>query len=125
MATDLTDFASMIALFIGGTIDFVERGNSGKCNKLDRLAFWEQILHHLGAATIRCPEPDGSIEKTISWFERSVYPSMEKVRRAIGDDELYQRLIGGMKDATLSKLQINQVRVFQNINGSLPEPYFP
>jgi hypothetical protein len=124
MATDLTDFASMIALFIGGAIDFVERGNSGKCNKLDRLAFWEQILHHLGAATVRCPEPDGSIDKTIVWFERSVYPSMEKVRKAVGDDALYQQLLDGMQHAVLSKLQLNQIRVYRNMHGDPSETCF-
>ena len=125
MAADLTDFATMISLFIGGAIDFIERGSSGKCNKLDRLAFWEQILHHLGAATIRCPEPDGSIETTMEWFERSVYPSMEKVKRAIGDDALYQRLLEGMQGAKLSELQINQIRVYRNIYGNPPEQCFP
>ena len=125
MAQNLPDFATMISLFIGGAIDFIERGSSGKYSKIDRLAFWEQILHHLGAATIRCPEPDGSIEKTIGWFERSVYPSMEKVRRAIGDDQLYQQLLDGMEGAKLSELQTNQIRVHWNIYGSPPEPCFP
>ena len=125
MAQSLTGFATMISLFIGGTIDFIERGSSGKYSKIDRLAFWEQILHHLGAATIRCPESDGSIEKTMGWFERSVYPSIEKVRRAIGDDQLYQRLLDGMEGAKLSELQLNQIRVHWNVHGYPPEPCFP
>jgi hypothetical protein len=27
-------------------------------NARDRLAFWEQILHHLGATSLRCARPD-------------------------------------------------------------------
>ncbi|MDF7809651.1 replication initiation factor domain-containing protein, partial [Pontiellaceae bacterium B12219] len=52
---DLDEFACKISMFIGGSIDFAERMPCGKFNELDRLAFWEQILHYLGKAVIRCP----------------------------------------------------------------------
>jgi hypothetical protein len=125
MSEDLTDLATKIALFIGGTIDFIEQNASGKFDKRDRLAFWEQILHYLGAASLRCANADGSIEQTQEWFERCVYPSMKKVMHAIGDDRFYQNLHDGMESAILKEYQRQEIRVHQNLNGVPPEPCFP
>lgn len=66
MSSDLTDFATKLAMFIGGAIDFIER-NGNRRDSIDRLAFWEQILDALGAAVVRNPKPDQSIETAMSW----------------------------------------------------------
>jgi hypothetical protein len=119
MALNLQDFATKIGLYIGGAIDFVER-NGKRCDPLDRLAFWEQILHHIGSATLRNPTPDKSIEKTAKWIETSVAPSLEKMRLAFGDEFYYQWIRDLMQHATLRQVAIDQVRVHHILYG-VPE----
>ncbi|QBG46549.1 hypothetical protein EGM51_03740 [Verrucomicrobia bacterium S94] len=122
MSLSLEDLATKIALFIGGAIDFAERGNSGKFNKVDRLAFWEQILHHLGAAVFHSPQDEGSIEKSMDWVERSVTPSLEKIRTAIGDDVYYQWLFELMQDVELKPKQESEIAWYWAVNGE-PAPF--
>jgi hypothetical protein len=119
MALNLQDFATKIGLYIGGAIDFVER-NGKRCDPIDRLAFWEQILHHIGAATLRNPTPDKSIEKTAKWVETSVAPSLEKMRRAFGDEFYYQWIRDLMQHAELRQVAVDQVRVHHILYG-IPE----
>jgi len=113
----LKDFATNIAMFIGGAIDFIERGDNGKFNKLDRLAFWEQILHHLGAANVRNPKPEQSIETAMGWVEISVTPSLEKIRQAIGDDRYYEWLQKQMESVELRKKAIEQIATYHRAHG--------
>lgn len=116
MAQDLTDFATQIALFIGGSIDFIER-NGRRRDPRDRLAFWEQILHHLGAAKLRSAQPNKSIDTSMGWIETSVSPSLEKIRRAIGDDHYYEWLQNQLENATIRQRALNEIVVYQRMNG--------
>lgn len=122
MSTDLTDLATKIALFIGGSIDFAERSRSGRFSKADRLAFWEQILFHLGAAEIRCPKQEGDIESSMEWVEYSVTPSLEKIRQAIGDDIYYNWLHELMQEVDLQPGALGQINAYHYINGE-PAPF--
>lgn len=123
MSADVTEFASKLAMFIGGAIDFIER--SGKrSDPIDRLAFWEQILDALGVAEIRCPKPEQSIETAMEWVEISVTPSLEKIRRAIGDDRYYKWLQKQMKSVELRKKALEQVATYQCVHG-VPESKVP
>ncbi|MEE9369357.1 MAG: replication initiation factor domain-containing protein [Pontiella sp.] len=122
MSDDVTDMATKIALFIGGSIDFAERTKSGRFNKEDRLAFWEQLLHHLGSAEVRCPKVEGDIESAMDWVELSVTPSLEKIRQAIGDDIYYQWLYELMEDADLSEKAQGQIIHYHSLNGE-PAPF--
>lgn len=120
MSLSLEDFATKIGLFIGGSIDFAERYDSGKFNPNDRLAFWEQILHHLGAAVMRTPTKEGSIEKTQEWIETSVSPSLEKMRIALGDEMYYQWLFEIMSDVKISDRAEAQISWYWSVNGEPP-----
>ena len=116
MAEDVTEFATKLAMFIGGAIDFIEH-NGKRSSPMDRLAFWEQILDALGAAEIRCPKPEQSIESTMEWVEVSVAPALEKIRRAIGDDRYYEWLQKQMKSVELRKKSVEQVATYQRVHG--------
>lgn len=118
MAADLEDFSTKIGDYIGGSIDFIERDKSGKFNPLDRLAFWEQILHHLGSASLRFAQPDGSIETSMEWVEKSVVPSIEKIRRAIGDSDYHEWLDGLMDRVELRHKATEQIRMHHNMYGN-------
>lgn len=117
MSEDITDFATKIALFIGGSIDFIER-NGRRRDPRDRLAFWEQILHHLGAAKLRGVDPDKSIETSMGWIESSVSPSLEKIRRAIGDDQYYEWLQEQLEGVKLRQSALDEIVVYQRVNGA-------
>ena len=122
MASNLESFVTKIALFIGGSIDFIEGGSR---SKIDRLAFWEQILHHLGSASLRSPVADGSIEKSIGWVSKSVTPSLVKIRKAIGDDEFNEWLQDQMQDVVLKIKAERQVQVYHtNFGEPLEEAPF-
>ena len=123
MSKDVTEFATKLAMFIGGAIDFIE-SNGKRSDPIDRLAFWEQILDALGAAEIRCPKPDQSIETAMQWVEVSVAPALEKIRRAIGDDRYYEWLQKQMESVVLRKKAIEQVAVYHRTHG-IPEPPVP
>jgi len=123
MSADVTEFASKLAMFIGGAIDFIEY-NGKRCDPIDRLAFWEQILDALGAAEIRCPQPEQSIETAMEWVEVSVAPSLEKIRRAIGDDRYYEWLKKQMESVELRKKAIEQIATYHRIHV-IPEPATP
>ena len=114
MSFDITEFATNIAMFIGGAIDFVERGGRPD---LDRLAFWEQILDSLGSASLRSPKSEQSIETAMEWVEVSVTPSLEKIRRAIGDDRYYEWLMNRMEDVELRKKAMEQVATYHYVHG--------
>lgn len=123
MSENVTEFASRLAMFIGGAIDFIER--SGKrMDPMDRLAFWEQILDALGAAEVRSPRPEQGIESAMRWVEVSVSPSLEKIRRAIGDDRYYAWLQGQMEGVQLRKKAIEQVAAYHRVHG-VPTPAVP
>ena len=116
MSSDVTEFASKLAMFIGGAIDFIEY-NGKRSDPIDRLAFWEQILDALGAAEIRCPQPEQSIETAMEWVEVSVAPSLEKIRRAIGDDRYYEWLQKQMESVELRKKAVEQITTYHRVNG--------
>ena len=117
MSNDIQEFADKIAAYIGGSIDFIERSDSGRCNPIDRLAFWEQILDHLGCSVLRCPRPPGDIDTSIEWMEKSVMPCAEKIRQAIGDDAFQEWLFGKMGDVKLTKRAAAQVYCYHFVNG--------
>lgn len=110
-------------MFIGGAIDFIER-NGKRRDTIDRLAFWEQILDALGAAVVRNPKPDQSIETAMNWVEISVTPSLEKIRRAIGDDRYYEWIQNQMEAVELRKKAIEQVATHLRVY-SVPNPTTP
>ncbi len=122
MSLSMEDFATKIALFIGGSIDFAERTECGKFNTNDRLAFWEQILFHLGAAVLRSPEKTGSIETTMEWIESSVTPSLEKIRTAIGSEMYHLWLMELMGSVSLSDKQRSEIVWYWDQNGE-PAPF--
>ncbi len=123
MSPDITGFATNLAMFIGGAIDFIEC-NGNRRDTRDRLAFWEQILDALGAAVVRNPKPDQSIETAMNWVEVSVTPSLEKIRRAIGDDHYYEWLQKQMESVELRKKAIEQIATYHRGHG-VPESPIP
>ena len=123
MSLNITDFATNIAMFIGGSIDFIER-HGKKLDTADRLAFWEQILDALGAATVRNPKADQSIETSMEWVETSVSPSLEKIRRAIGDDVYYEWLQEQLEGVEITKRAGDQIQTYQRVHG-VPESEIP
>ena len=110
-------------MFIGGAIDFIEP-NGKRMDPIDRLAFWEQILDALGAAEVRNPQPEQSIETAMRWVEVSVTPSLEKIRRAVGDDRYYEWLQKQMVSVELRKKAIEQIATYHRVHGA-PEPAVP
>lgn len=122
MSEDLQEFSIKIGAFIGGAIDFVEQSDCGKYNPIDRLAFWEQILHHLGAAVLRCPRPDGSIETTMEWIRTSVSPAIAKLIQAMGKELFFGELSKYTGSVKLTERAQSQIRVYHYINGE-PSPF--
>jgi hypothetical protein len=116
----LADFSIRIGTFIGGAIDFIERSDSGKYNPIDRLAFWEQLLFHLGTAVLRCPRPDGSIETTMEWIQTSVAPAIEKSIQAMGEEQFFQILESYRGGVKLTERAKGQIRVYHHIHGEPP-----
>ena len=123
MSSNITEFATKLAMFIGGAIDFIER-NGNRRDTIDRLAFWEQILDALGAAVVRNPKPDQSIETAMNWIEVSVTPSLEKIRRAVGDDRYYEWLQKQMESVELRKKAVEQIVTYHHVHGA-PEKAVP
>ena len=116
MSLDLEEFATNIAMFIGGAIDFIERRGK-RCDPADRLAFWEQILDCLGSAKLKSATPEKSIWTTKQWAEKSVFPSMAKIRKAIGNDLYYAWINEQMEDVVLSFAAECQIKSYQNVHG--------
>ncbi|MDF7809542.1 replication initiation factor domain-containing protein [Pontiellaceae bacterium B12219] len=121
-ATDETDLARKIGAYIGGCIDFIERSENGHINELDRLAFWEQIIHHLGKAALRCGRPEGSIETSMEWVESSVSPCLKKLRKALGDEAYLVWIEGHINKARLTEKAEGQVRAYYYQSG-VPAPF--
>ena len=71
-------------------------------------AIWEQILDARGAAEVRNPNPDQSIETAMSWVEVSATPSLEKIRRAIGDNRYYGWIQEQMESVELRKRPLSR-----------------
>lgn len=123
MSPDITEFATNLAMYTGGAIDFIER-NGNRRDSIDRLAFWEQILDALGVAEIRTPKPDQSIETAMNWVEVSIAPSLEKIRRAIGDDRYYEWIQKQMESVDLRKKAIEQISTYHRTHG-IPKSAIP
>ena len=122
MSESVEDLATKIALFIGGAIDFAERSACGKFNSIDRLAFWEQILFHLGAAVLRAPEKFSDIETSMEWVEKSVVPSLEKIRQAIGSEGYEQWLRDQLEGVVLKQKALGEIWYYHLVNGE-PSPF--
>jgi len=122
MSETVEDLATKIALFIGGSIEFCERYESGKLDPSGKLAFWEQILHHLGAAVLRSPEKLTDIESSMEWVENSVAPSLKKIREAIGSEWYETWLRDQLERVVLKQKALGQIFYYQIINGE-PAPF--
>jgi hypothetical protein len=110
------EFVTHIALFLGGAMDFIDR-KGAHLDRSQRLEFWQKIIDILGSASIRNPQPVKTVEKAKAWVERSVAPSLEMLRTALGDSVYWQWLEEQIKGSKLSKYQIRVVDDFHQRNG--------
>lgn len=122
MSESVEDLATKIALFIGGSIEFCERYESGKIDPSGKLAFWEQILHYLGAAVLRSPQKLTEIKDSMEWIEQSVAPSLKKIREAIGSEWYESWLREQLERVVLKQRALGQIFYYQIINGE-PAPF--
>jgi DNA relaxase NicK len=117
----MEEFAAMIAALIGGSIDFVDRKGI-HLDRMQRLDFWERIVSQLGAVKFRNPKRVKSVEKAQDWIERSVVPSVEMLRKALGDEHFYTWFESQIKGAKLSKYQRRVIDDYWDKKGK-PKAY--
>jgi DNA relaxase NicK len=122
MSESVEDLATKIALFIGGSIEFCERYESGKLDPFGKLAFWEQILHYLGAAVLRSPQKLTEIEDSMEWVEKSVAPSLKKIREAIGSEWYETWLRDQLDKVVLKQRALGEIFYYHIISGE-PAPF--
>ena len=89
---------------------------------MQRLDFWERIVSLLGAVKFRNPKRVKSVEKAKDWIERSVVPSVEMLRKALGDDAFYTWFESQIKGAKLSKYQRRVIDDYWDKRGK-PKAY--
>jgi hypothetical protein len=117
MTYSMVEFVSLIAQFIGGSIDFIER-HGKRLNPMDRLAFWEQILDTLGAATIRNPQPEKSIEKAENWISKTCSSTMQMIIQAKGETAFYEWLNTQIDQARLKPPHQEAINVYHRTHGT-------
>ena len=116
LSMTIEEFATNIAMLIGGSIDFIERKGKN-LDRAERLPFWEKIVSILGEACIRNPRPIKTVEKCKAWMERCVFPSQSMMQEAFGDKKYYEWAEEQIEEATLSKLQRRVVSEYWGRNG--------
>lgn len=121
MAQNIEEFAGLIASLIGGSIDFVDRQGI-HLDRMERLDFWNRIVSILGAVKLRNPKRIKTVEKAKAWIEKSVIPSVEMLRKALGDEDFYEWIEDEIKTAKLSKYQRRVISEYWDKKGK-PEGY--
>ena len=71
-----------------GSIDFIDRQGI-HLDRLERFDFWKRITSIPGSLKLRNPKRIKPVEKAKIWIEKSVVPSIEMMRKAIGDEPFY------------------------------------
>ena len=121
MTQNIEEFAGLIASLIGGSIDFIDRQGI-HLNRMERLDFWNRIVAILGAVKLRNPKRIKTVEKAKAWIEKSVIPSVEMLRKALGDEAFYAWHEEQIKTAKLSKYQRRVISEYWDKKGK-PERY--
>ena len=91
-------------------------------DRMERLDFWNRIVSLLGSVKLRNPKRIKTVEKAKAWIEKSVAPSFEMLRKAIGDEEFYIWLEDKIKNANLSKYQRRVIYEYWDKSGK-PKRY--
>jgi len=89
---NLEAFATICGSLIGGCITFVHRNGDPNISRLERYAWWEQILQLLGGSLrIRIRREKDSLTGKIEWVTRNVSPSLACLRRVFVSDKAFFR----------------------------------
>ncbi len=91
-------------------------------DRMERLDFWNRIVSILGAVKLRNPKRIKTVEKAKAWIEKSVIPSVEMLRKALGDEDFYEWIEDEIKTAKLSKYQRRVISEYWDKKGK-PEGY--
>lgn len=78
----------ILRAFLMGNIQFVDRSKDDpNLDRLDRLPFWASMIEILGQGVRLAPiRAIATIERSLDWLQRRVFPTIAMVRRAIGDE---------------------------------------
>ena len=91
-------------------------------DRMERLDFRQRIVSILGAVKLRNPKRVKTVEKAKSWIEKSVAPSIEMLRKAIGDEAFYIWFEDQIKCVNLSKYQRRVILEYWDKSGK-PKRY--
>lgn len=70
--------------YVGGSIDFVERGNHRHKDRMPRLSWWQQIVDDLGEARVIVRKVIPPLEETVmKWVKPAVMPTLALVNEVI------------------------------------------
>ncbi len=92
---------------------------------MERLDFWKRIVAILGAVTLRNPKRIKTVEKAKAWIEKSVVPSIEMLRKAIGDEKFYSWMEDQIKTAKISKYQRRVIDEYWDKSGKPGRSEYP
>jgi hypothetical protein len=86
-AGDEQTAAQILAEFLTGNIDFIDRSEGDKnLDRCPRLAWWQAILDCVAVGVKLSPvRAVPTIERTMTWAEKKVGPSLHMLRRVLGD----------------------------------------
>ena len=72
-------FECKLKNYVGGSIDFVERGNHRHKDRMPRLCWWQQIVDDLGQARVVVRKVVPPLEETImKWIIPAVLPTIAR-----------------------------------------------
>jgi len=104
----LSEIADYIAQLAIGSIQFVDRKDSGETDEreknLDRcesFSWWQEFLDIVGTGIrIKLPAIERSLEKTKKWFERQIYPTLFAFREGMGILDFNTMIDTGLRSAS-------------------------
>ena len=92
IAKDKVDatLSSMICELIVGNISFIDRASGCRASRSAPLPFWQDFVTRMGGKGIRLSPPTikPTMERAISWLERSVAATLAMVSEYVGADKI-------------------------------------
>lgn len=75
---------SLLGAMVTGAIDFVDRSNPDRLDRLPRLQFWQKFVDKFGLIRFSKVRPVQTVERLIKWVKRQVAPTLAVLHKGLG-----------------------------------------
>ena len=80
-----SDFLKAVGSFVGGSIDFVYRGDHQHISRMPRYSFWQNIINILGRSCFKNERKSKSMDDVKVWFKSQIAPSLAMIRESYSE----------------------------------------